>query len=46
VIYQLIGHPGAANFGMAMAASVLLAAATTGVMLAVERLRVGSMGAF
>lgn len=46
VIYQLIGHPGAANFGMAMAGSVILAAATTGVMLAVERLRVGSMGAF
>ncbi|HET8605375.1 MAG TPA: iron ABC transporter permease [Marmoricola sp.] len=46
VIYQLIGHPGAQNFGMAMAASVLLAAATAGVMLAVERLRVGSMGAF
>ncbi|HEU4567381.1 MAG TPA: iron ABC transporter permease [Marmoricola sp.] len=46
VIYQLISRPGAENFGMAMAASVLLAAATAGVMLAVERLRVGSMGAF
>ncbi len=46
VIYQLIGHPGAENYGMAMAASVLLAATTTAVMLAVERLRVGSMGAF
>ena len=26
VIYRLIGHPGAENFGMAMAASVVLAA--------------------
>lgn len=46
VIYRLIGHPGAENLGMATAASVLLVAATTAVMLAVERLRVGSMGAF
>ena len=46
VIYRLIGHPGAENFGMAMAASVLLAATTTVVMLAVQRLRVGSVGAF
>lgn len=46
VIYQLISRPGAENFGMAMAASVILAGATALVMLAVERLRVGSMGAF
>jgi thiamine transport system permease protein len=46
VIYRLIGHPGAENFGMAMAASVVLAATTTAVMFAVQRLRVGSMGAF
>ncbi len=45
VIYHLIGHPGAENFGMAMAASVLLAATTTVVMFAVQRLRVGSVGA-
>ncbi len=44
VIYRLVSHPGAANFGMAMAASVVLAAATTLVMLAVQRLRVGSVG--
>ena len=31
---------------MAMAASVVLAATTAAVMLAVQRLRVGSMGAF
>ncbi len=46
VIYRLIGHPGAENFGMAMAASVLLATTTAAVMFAVQRLRVGSMGAF
>ncbi len=46
VIYHLIGHPGAENFGMAMAASVVLAATTMVVMFAVQRLRVGSVGAF
>ena len=46
VIYRLIGHPGADNFGMAMAASVLLAAVTALIVLGVERLRVGSLGAF
>lgn len=45
VIYRLIGHPGAMNYGMALAASVVLAAATALVMLAVERLRVPSIGA-
>lgn len=46
VIFHLIGRPGAENFGMALAASVLLAAVTVTVMAVVERLRVGSMGAF
>ena len=46
VIYHLIGHPGAMNYGMALAASVVLAATTAAVMLAVERLRVPSLGAF
>ncbi|MFC4783199.1 ABC transporter permease [Nocardioides sp. MAHUQ-72] len=46
VIFRLIGHPGPMNYGMALAASVVLAAATTIVMLAVERLRVPSVGAF
>ena len=40
VIFRLIGHPGADNYGMALAASVVLAVATALVMLAVERLRV------
>lgn len=46
VIYRLLGHPGVHNFGMAMAASVVLAAATAGTIMLVERLRVGSVGAF
>ena len=46
VIFHLIGRPGEANFGMALAASVVLAAVTALVIAAVERLRVGSMGAF
>ncbi|PWJ26794.1 thiamine transport system permease protein [Branchiibius hedensis] len=37
-IYQLIGHPGAANFGMALAASVVLAAVTGAIMAGVDRL--------
>ncbi len=45
VIYQLIGRPGSENFGMALAASVVLAAATALVVLAVDRLGVRSMGA-
>lgn len=46
VIYQLIGHPGGHNFGMALAASVLLAVMTAAVMAGVESLRVGSVGRF
>ena len=44
VIFHLIGHPGAMNYGMALAASVVLAVATAVVMVAVERLRVPSVG--
>ena len=44
VIFRLIGHPGEMNYGMALAASVVLAAATAVVMLAVERLRVPGVG--
>ncbi|GCD89757.1 iron ABC transporter permease [Nocardioides sp. LS1] len=46
VIFRLIGHPGPMNYGMALAASVVLAATTAVVMLVVERLRVPSVGAF
>jgi thiamine transport system permease protein len=45
VIYQLIGRPGSDNFGMALAASVVLAATTALVVLAVDRLGVRSVGA-
>jgi thiamine transport system permease protein len=46
VVYTLVGRPGADSFGTALAASVLLGAVTTAVMVAVERLRVTSVGAF
>lgn len=45
VIFRLLGQPGEMNYGMALAASVVLAATTATVMLAVERLRVPSLGA-
>ncbi len=44
VIYRLLGRPGPENIGMAMAASVVLALVTTGVMALAERVRVGSAG--
>ena len=46
VIFRLIGQPGELNYGMALAASVVLAGVTTLVMLAVERLRVPALGAW
>jgi thiamine transport system permease protein len=46
VIYRLIGHPGDLNYGMAMAASVVLGVTTALVMFVVERLRVPSVGTF
>lgn len=46
VIFRLIGLPGGDNFGMALAASVVLAAVTVAVIALVERLRVGTVGAF
>jgi thiamine transport system permease protein len=46
VIYRLLGHPGELNYGMALAASVVLAATTALVVLVVDRLRVPNVGAF
>ena len=46
VIFRLIGRPGELNYGMALAASVVLAGTTALVVLAVERLRIPSVGAF
>jgi thiamine transport system permease protein len=40
VIFGLIGHPGPMNYGMALAASVVLAATTALVMWGVERMHV------
>jgi thiamine transport system permease protein len=45
VIARLLGHPGAMNFGMALAAAVILAATTAAVMLVVDLLRIPSVGA-
>ncbi|CAN5311862.1 iron ABC transporter permease [soil metagenome] len=46
VIYRLIGLPGGDDLGMAIAASVVLAAVTVVVIALVERLRVDTVGAF
>lgn len=46
VIFQLIGHPGDLNYGMALAASVVLGGTTALVMLVVERVWVPSMRTF
>jgi thiamine transport system permease protein len=46
VIYRLVGLPGGNNFELAIAASVVLAAVTVAVIALVERLRVGTVGAF
>lgn len=46
VIFRLIGRPGADNYGMALAASVVLAAITATVMLVAERLRGERTGEF
>ncbi len=45
VIYRLIGRPGQDSYGMALAASVVLAALTAGVMALAERLGAGRRGA-
>lgn len=46
VIYRLLGHPGTDNYGMALAASLVLASLTAAVLLLVERLRVPGVGGF
>jgi thiamine transport system permease protein len=46
VIFQLLGHPGRHNYGMALAASVVLAAITAVIVLAVDRLRAPGVGGF
>jgi thiamine transport system permease protein len=46
VVYRLLGHPGVHNYGMALAASLILAGVTALVLLIVERLRVPGVGGF
>jgi thiamine transport system permease protein len=44
VIFRLIGRPGPENFGMALAASVILAALTAAIVALAERLRAPGAG--
>lgn len=46
VIFDLLGRPDPAAFGAALAASVVLGTVTAVVTVAVDRLRVGGVGAF
>ncbi|MCO6450101.1 MAG: iron ABC transporter permease [Caldilineales bacterium] len=45
-IYRLLGQPGAANYGQALALSVILMLTTTIGFLGIERLRYGDIGEF
>lgn len=46
VIYRLLSHPGVHHYGIALAASLVLAGLTALVLLLVERLRVPGVGGF
>jgi thiamine transport system permease protein len=46
MIFRLLGRPGQSSFAMAMALSVVLAALTAGVVLWMDRARVGDIGRF
>jgi thiamine transport system permease protein len=43
-VYQLVSRPAAGSFGAALAASVVLGVVTAAVMVAVDRIRVGTSG--
>jgi thiamine transport system permease protein len=45
-IFRLLGRPGAANFGQAMAMSTILMVVTATAMVLIDRLRVGQVGRF
>jgi thiamine transport system permease protein len=45
-IFRLLGRPGAANFGQAMALSTILMVVTATAILLIDRLRVGQVGRF
>jgi thiamine transport system permease protein len=46
MIFRLLSRPGPASFGMAMALSVVLAAVTAGIVMWIDRARVGEIGRF
>ena len=46
MIFRLLSRPGQVNFDMAMALSVVLAALTTGIVLSIDRARLGDIGRF
>jgi thiamine transport system permease protein len=45
-IFRLLGRPGAANFGQAMALSTILMVVTATAIVLIDRLRVGQVGRF
>jgi thiamine transport system permease protein len=45
-IYQLLGQPGPLQLGQALALSTVLMALTAGVVLLMDRLRLGALGSF
>jgi len=45
-IFRMLGRPGAANFGQAMAMSTILMVVTATALLLIDRLRVGQVGRF
>jgi thiamine transport system permease protein len=45
-IFRLLGRPGVANFGQAMAMSTILMVVTATALLLIDRLRVGQVGRF
>jgi thiamine transport system permease protein len=45
-IFRLLGRPGAANFGQAMALSTILMLVTATAIMLIDRLRVGQVGRF
>lgn len=46
MIFRLLSRPGETSFGMAMALSVVLAAITAGIVMWLDRARVGDIGRF
>lgn len=46
MIFRLLGQPGAAHYGQAMALSTILMLTTAGAVLAIERLRFAEVGEF